>query len=151
MKWTSKHIKQYSEAQEYVDTIILPLVPFTFLGEESGKKALQNEVMSIFVNEIEQKLTGRLIQFPHYLYLPSKELEHEVERVNEWIDQNKNEFLEHIILLTFDSTWKKVEQDLKGSLLWVPAMYSGDIHSKEVSQMINDQINELIQLIQSYW
>jgi len=151
LKWISKHIEQYEDAKEYVDTIILPLVAFDFSSSETEKKALQNEIMSIFANEIEQKLTGRVIQFPHYHYLSSKELVAEVERLNQWIEKSTNEYVKHIILLTFDSTWKKYEEDIEGKLLWVPAMYSGDIQSKEVTQIMNDQIKELIQLIQNYW
>lgn len=151
MKWTSKQVKQYEEAKEYVDTLIIPLVPFDFLGEDSSKTALQNEVMTIFVGEIEQNLTGRIFQFPHYFYLENKNLADEVTRINEWIINNNNEFIKHVILLTFDSSWKKFEEDLEGDLLWVPAIYSGDLESKETREIMGDQINELIKLIQSYW
>lgn len=151
MKWKSKQVKQYEEAKEYVDTIILPLVPFEFLGEDAAKTALQNEIMTIFVREIEQNLTGRVFQFPQYYYLKDKDLSQEVDRLNKWIQTNQNEWIEHVILLTFDSQWKQFEKDLKGTLLWVPAMYSGDLESEEVTNIMNDQIKELIKLIQSYW
>jgi len=151
LKWTNKHIKQFKEAEEYVDTVLTPLVPFTLQGKDAEKKALQYEVMTIFANEIEQKLTGRLFQFPHYIYESSADLHDETERLNDWINKNNNEYFKHHILLTFDASWRKTEKYLEGNLLWIPAMYSGDIYSKEVTQMMQDQINEIIELIQSYW
>lgn len=151
MKWVKKDIEQFKEIEEFVDTIILPLVPFDFFGKEAAKKALQNEIMTIYVNEIEQKLKGRIIQFPHYTYLAEGNIEEEVSRINDWIIKNEKEHIKHILLLTFDSSWRKYEADIKGTLLWVPAMYSGNIYSEEVSRMMSDQINELISLIQSYW
>lgn len=151
MKWHSKDIKQYSKAKEFVDTLFIPLIPFHLSSGDVEKRALQNEVMSIYANEIEQSLTGRVMLVPHYYYLSSKDLQLEVERLNEWIQSTNNELFKHVFLLTFDSTWRKFEQQLDGTLIWLPGMYSGKIYSEEVTQMISDQVEELIELIRSYW
>lgn len=151
MKWISEHIEQFHEAEEYIDTFILPLIPFDLLGKDAKKKAFQNELMNIYVNEIEQQLKGRLMQFPNYYYVESKDLTDEVQRLNQWIKRNKNEYLEHEILLTFDSRWRKYEKEINGVLLWIPGLSSGDIHSNEIKKMMKDQINEIIKLIREYW
>lgn len=151
MKWTSEDMKQYMKAKEYVDTLFIPLIPFQLSDDHAEKSAFQNEVMSIYANEIEQNLTGRVLFLPHYFYVSNKDLSLEAERLHDWIMSSQNETFEHVFLLTFDSTWRKYENQLDATLLWLPGMHSGNIYSKEVAQIITDQVEELIELIRSYW
>lgn len=152
MRWRKIDLEKYVQAKEYVDTILLPLVPFR-LGndEEAQKNSFQEEVMDIFAHEIEQELSGRVMLIPSYYYLKNEAKETEAERINQWVEDAKLQPFQHIVLLTFDSAWKKVEQELHGNLLWLPGMQTGDFQSKEMQQLIRDQIGQLSEIIRSYW
>src|SRR5699024_9240547 len=51
------------------------------------KDSFQREVLTIYENEIEKELSGRILLTPtyHYLKVENMNMENEVERLNEWI------------------------------------------------------------------
>lgn len=152
LKWTKTHIKQYVQAKEYIDTMIIPVIPFHISQEEKlTASAFQSEIINIFMNELEKELTGRVMLTPSYYYVKEASKEAEVMRLNTWYAEAKKQPFEHIFFLTNDSTWKKSEKDLEGSLLWLPGISSGDIHTKEMHTMIRGQVEQVSELIRSYW
>src|SRR5690554_2786837 len=124
-------MKQYIQAKEYIDTLIIPLVPFHLSNDqEIATHAFQTEVLSSFSLELEKELSGRVMLTPNYYYLKSVEKEDESVRIQNWVDDSKTQPFNHVFFLTFDATWKKHEPDLPGVLLWLPSMLTGDIHSE---------------------
>lgn len=152
MRWSKEDLEKFIPAKEYVDTLILPLLPFQLTEEDDlGKMAFQCEVLTIFVTELEKELAGRVLLTPSYYYNKKASKKAEVERVNGWVDDALNQPFEHVFFITFDAKWKKEEKDLKGSLLWLPSNHSVGINSKEMVMIIRDQVAEVGELIRSYW
>lgn len=152
MKWSKKDIKKYINAKEYIDTILVPLIPFHLSNDNDLEKiTFQGELLSIFSNEIEKELAGRVLLTPKYHYLKSARKEDEVERINTWIEDIHKQPFTHLFFITYDSGWKKSEQALNGNLLWLPGIHSGDLHSKEMQAVIRDQVEQVVDLIRSYW
>lgn len=152
MKWDKEDLEKFIQAKEYVDTLLIPLLPFQ-LAENADitKMAFQCEVLSIFVNELEKELTGRVLLTPSYFYNKKATKENEVLRINSWVEDALNQPFQHVFFITFDSTWKKEEKKLNGSLLWLPSNHSVGINSKEMVMIIRDQVEEVGELIRSYW
>ncbi len=152
MKWFQNDLQKYGQAKEYIDTLLIPLQGFHFSeNDDLMKDAFHREVLSIFANEIEKELSGRLMLAPTYFYLKSSDLEVEINRLNEWIsDMQRQPFLT-IFLMTFDNVWKKAEKDLHANLLWLPGLKPMDINSKEAVTIIRNQIEQISELIRSYW
>ncbi|AXI09339.1 DUF2487 family protein [Oceanobacillus sp. 143] len=150
MRWRSSDLNQYENAKQYVDTIIIPCMPF-HMDANSEKLAFQNELLTIFASEIEKVLAGRVMLMPTYSYLKSAEKEAEIRRINAWITDIKKQPFTSIFLLTLDAAWKKNEQALDGHLLWLPSVQSGNLQSNEMKAVIRDQVNQIIELIRSYW
>lgn len=152
MKWNKEDMDKYITAKEYVDTLILPLVPFNLSNDQKiVDQAFQNEVISIFSREIERVLTGRVLLTPNYYYSPIEDKEKEVERINSLVEDAKEQPFTHVMFLTFDLGWKKREELLNGNLIWLPAIQSGDLQSTEVRSLIRDQVNQVAEMIRSYW
>lgn len=152
MKWRNKDLAQYVQAKEYIDTIIIPLIPFQMnLDDELEKDAFQSEALNLFVNELEKELSGRILVTPNYHYLKGMQLDSEVERVNEWTHNIKEQPFQHVFFITFDMKWKKLERDLEGSLIWLPGFQSGDLHSQEWNQRLREQVKDIKELIRSFW
>jgi len=152
MRWIKSDLERYIGAKEYIDTLLVPLLPFEFSADANlTKNAFQMEILTIFLNELEKELTGRLILSPSYHYLKKANKEEEIERLNHWILDAQEQPFEHIFFVTFDSSWKKEEQAIHGNLLWLPGTHSGDIQSKESVAMIRDQVEQVSELIRSYW
>lgn len=152
MRWIKNDLERYVEAKEYIDTLLVPVLPFEFSASANlAKNAFQIEVLSIFLNELEKELSGRVVLSPDYHYLKSSLKEDEIQRLNNWISDAKKQPFEHVFLVTFDSTWKKEENTLDGILLWLPGTHTGDIQSEETATMIREQVEQVSELIRSYW
>lgn len=152
MKWTSEDLQKYVEAKEYIDTAIIPVLGFQMLDEKVlEKEAFQKEVLSIYANEIEKELSGRILLTPPYNYIKSNDLTDEIGRLNKWIEHIQEQPFTSIFILTFDNQWKKNEKDLNGELLWFPSVQTGNVKSEETIKMIRNQVEQISELIRSYW
>lgn len=152
LKWFQNDLQKYAQAKEYIDTLLIPLQGFHLSEDENlTKDAFQREVLSIYANEIEKELSGRLMLAPTYFYLKSADQEAEISRLNEWIVDVQKQPFTTVFLMTFDNSWKKVERELDGNLLWLPGMKPTDIQSKEAVTVIRNQIEQISELIRSYW
>ncbi|HLR79971.1 MAG TPA: YpiF family protein [Bacillota bacterium] len=152
MKWTKKDMTQYMEAKEYIDTIVIPLLPFQIAKDkESTKYASQGEVLLLLTNELERELSGRMMLIPNYSYLTSTDKSEEIDRINAFVNNIQEQPFSHIFFLTFDSGWKKFEQSLQGNLLWIPSVPSEDLYSSATHAMVKDQVSQVSELIRSYW
>jgi len=151
VRWTEKDIKQYLPEKEYIDTLLIPMIPFDPASDQMmGKQAFQREINQIFTNLIEKEYRGRIFLAPEYYYI-SGAAETEVSRLNSWISQFRKQPFTHVFLLTFDAKWKKHEDELTGKLLWVPAIQSGNIQSTETQSFVKEQAGQISELIQAYW
>jgi len=152
VKWLSEDLNKYVQAKEYIDTLIIPLETF-HLSQEADleKDAFLREVLGIYTNEIEKELSGRVLLAPAYTYLKSSDLKNEAERLNAWIYDSKSQPFASIFAVTFDNGWKKVEKHLDCDLLWLPGMKRGNIHSDESVRLIRSQVEQISELIRSYW
>ncbi|ASN05517.1 DUF2487 family protein [Virgibacillus necropolis] len=152
MQWVKKDLLQYIQAKEYVDTTIVPLTPFHLSNDtELPKSGFQGEALSIFINQIERDLAGRVMLTPNYTYLKNADKQQEVARLNEWVEDVASQPFNHTFFITFDSKWKKHESMLNGTLLWLPGLQSGDLYAKEMHSVIHDQVTQINELIRSYW
>ncbi|MFC4557377.1 DUF2487 family protein [Virgibacillus kekensis] len=152
MKWIEKDLEQYIKAKEYVDTVIVPLLPFQLSTDTAmGKDAVQREALVVFLQELEKELTGRVMVTPEYNYLKSAAKEQEIERMHTWIRELQSQPFHHIFYITNDSSWKKKEQSIEGTLLWMPGSTKGSVKSKEMQAVIQGQVEQVSELIKSYW
>lgn len=152
MKWSKEDIQKYLPAKEYIDTVILPLQAFQFNDDVNmDKDAFQLEVLNIYAKEIEKELSGRVMLAPTYFYTASADADSEINRLNTWVAEMLNQPFKEIFLFTFDNAWKKYERDLNAHVLWFPGMKTGDIHTKEASTLIRNQVEQISELIRSYW
>ena len=61
MKWRKADLQTYFQSKEYIDSIVVPLVPFGIANdEESEKAAIQAEMITLLSHELEKELTGRM-------------------------------------------------------------------------------------------
>ncbi|WP_053219408.1 YpiF family protein [Virgibacillus senegalensis] len=152
MQWNKQDVGQYFTAEEYIDTLLVPLMPVTFTNQQEMKKsAAQLETATIFVKEMEKEFKGRIFLMPSYHYMASQDLSEEVSRLNDWTEKASERPFRHIFYFSFDPHWKKQERNLNGNLLWLPAIQSEDIQSKETQTILKNQINQLTDLIKTYW
>lgn len=152
MKWYKDDIQKYLTAKEYIDTAIIPLQAFHLSDDNNVEQdAFKQEVLQIYAKEIEKELSGRVLLTPTYHYLKSADLSMEMNRLKDWISDIEKQPFKEIFIFTFDTAWKKLEKELPCNLIWFPGMKTGNIRSEEANKLIRNQVEQISELIRSYW
>lgn len=152
MRWNANDLEMYKKEKQYIDTLVVPLIPISFtMNQKTSDLAFKGEVLSILMGELERELHGRVFLTPSFTYLQSKSLKGEINRLNQWIESILEQPFKHIFLISHDAHWKKDEQDLKGSYVWISNIPSTPLDSEETKRFINGQLEQLVDLFQTYW
>ncbi|MGE7587625.1 YpiF family protein [Peribacillus sp. NPDC101480] len=148
MKWTAKDLDMYLQSKEYVDTVLIPLVPLSFRGQMKQTGSM-NEFLTILSLEIEKQMKGRILLLPTFHYL-SGELD-KVERLKRWANEVKENNFEHVFFLTSDFEWKKEERELENNLVWIPAIPLEGLEIEQAREMINQQVLQILDIFSYNW
>ncbi|MCG1023056.1 YpiF family protein [Sutcliffiella horikoshii] len=150
MKWTSKDITQYVQAKEYIDTVIIPLMPISF-SDNIKTIASHGEYINILSHELERQFKGRVILLPSYTYIESDLPENKVNQLNNLSLHIKKDNIKHVFLMTSDASWSQSEQELEGKLVRLPAIPLEDMEEKYKKKIIQDQMNQLLPMFIQKW
>ncbi|MEY8733318.1 YpiF family protein [Peribacillus frigoritolerans] len=148
MKWTAKDLDMYMQSKEYVDTVLIPLVPLSFKGQMKQTGSM-NEFLTILSLEIEKQMKGRILLLPTFHYL-SDEMD-KVERLKRWANEVKENNFEHVFFLTSDFEWKKEERELENNLVWIPAIPLEGLEIEQAREMINHQVLQILDIFSYNW
>ncbi|ASS96404.1 YpiF family protein [Peribacillus simplex] len=148
MKWTAKDLDMYMQSKEYVDTVLIPLVPLSFKGQMKQTGSM-NEFLTILSLEIEKQMKGRILLLPTFHYL-SGEMD-KVERLKRWANELKENDFEHVFFLTSDFEWKKEERELENNLVWIPAIPLEGLEIEQAKEMINQQVLQILDIFSYNW
>jgi hypothetical protein len=148
MKWTAKDLDMYMQSKEYVDTVLIPLVPLSFKGQMKQTGSM-NEFLTILSLEIEKQMKGRILLLPTFHYL-SDEMD-KVERLKRWANEVKENNFEHVFFLTSDFEWKKEERELENNLVWIPAIPLEGLEIEQAREMINQQVLQILDVFSYNW
>ncbi|WHY54906.1 YpiF family protein [Peribacillus simplex] len=148
MKWTAKDLDMYMQSKEYVDTVLIPLVPLSFKGQMKQSGSM-NEFLTILSLEIEKQMKGRILLLPTFHYL-SDEMD-KVERLKRWANEVKKNDFEHVFFLTSDFEWKKEERELENNLVWIPAIPLEGLEIEQAREMINQQVIQILDIFSYNW
>jgi hypothetical protein len=148
MKWTAKDLDMYMQSKEYVDTVLIPLVPLSFKGQMKQTGSM-NEFLTILSLEIEKQMKGRILLLPTFHYL-SDEMD-KVERLKRWANEVKENNFEHVFFLTSDFGWKKEERELENNLVWIPAIPLAGLEIEQAREMINQQVLQILDIFSYNW
>ncbi|MCP3025867.1 DUF2487 family protein [Halobacillus sp. A5] len=151
MQWTKSDMELYVLEKEYVDTLVIPLIPlYTEVDSTIVNGAFQRELNHLTTHLLEKDYRGRILLAPDYNYI-AENYEEEIRRINQWIEKFNNQPAAHVFLFTFDTKWKRWEKELKGHLLWIPSMSDRNLHSSETRSYVKEQVLQMSELIKAYW
>lgn len=150
MKWVPEDMEMFLKAKEYIDTVVIPLYPISF-GDDVKQSANMTEFINLLATQLERQFKGRLILLPGFPYLKNKDNNKSLNDVLEWENRLKDEEFKHIFYVTSDSDWKMVEQQLSGSLIWLPALPLEHMDDKQKNSILMDQVKQLVNLFTQKW
>ncbi|MCK1991309.1 YpiF family protein [Peribacillus muralis] len=148
MRWTAKELDMYSQSKEYVDTVLISLVPLSF-GGEMKQTGSMNEFLTILSLEIEKQMKGRILLMPSFQYLHNEK--DKVERLKHWANEAKENNFKHVFFLTSDYEWKKDERELENHLIWIPAIPLENLEIDQARGMIGQQVLQILDIFTYNW
>lgn len=150
MRWTSKEIEMFEKAREYVDTIVLPLFPLSF-DEKMKQTASMTEFIQLLSLQLERKFKGRLILPPGFAYLKSAGLDELEEQLVKWEKVLYENGFKHVYFLTSDIDCKKIENNLSGTIIWLPTLPLAQMDERSRNTVIEDQVAQLVEIFVQNW
>lgn len=150
MKWISQDIDMYIKSKEYVDTAVLPLFPVS-LGDDIKQTAAMSEFISLLSIQLERQFRGRLVMLPGYSYLKSFTEDKLVDDIKLWEKELLAKGFKHVFYLTSDSSWKTIESQFDGGLIWLPSLPLEHMDEQYKNTILDDQVKQLLQLFLQKW
>ncbi len=150
MRWVSQEIDMYIKSKEYVDTAIMLLLPVSF-ENDMKQTASMSEFISLLGLQIERQFRGRVLMLPSHSYLKSLAADKLVSDVRVWEENLFVEGFKNIFYLTSDSFWRSYEDQLEGSLIWLPSLPLEHIDESTRNSILDDQVKQLVSLFLQKW
>jgi hypothetical protein len=150
MKWTPQDIETYLNAKEYVDTAVVPLLSVS-IGGEMKQSASAGEFITLLTGYLERQFTGRLLLLPPFTYLKSKNGESTISDLKDWeADLVKGE-VKHIFYITSEIDWRSWEEELTGTVIWLPSIPLEHMNESQKLSVIDSQVKQLLDLFTQKW
>lgn len=150
MKWNPKDIEMYLSAKEYVDTVVLPLLPVSF-GEDMKQAVSMTEFVNLLGVQLERQLKGRLFMLQGFSYLRNSSEERRLKDLMYWEEKLFKEGFKHVVYITCDSDWKKTEGEMAGTLIWMPSLPLESMDENYKTSIIEDQVKQLLTILTQEW
>lgn len=150
MKWIPQDIETYLNAKEYVDTAVVPIFSVS-MGGEMKQSAAAVEFITLLTGYLERQFTGRLILFPPFTYLNSKNCESNLSDLKEWETSLTEGEIKHIFYITSEIDWRAREEELNGTVIWLPSIPLEHMNDTQKLAVIDSQVKQLLGLFTQKW
>ncbi|MEI5907200.1 YpiF family protein [Bacillus spongiae] len=150
MNWNVADIEQYINEQEYIDTVVIPLVPITF-GQGMKNNASQMEFINILTQQLERQFKGRLLLLPNFTYVEEVDKLTNKEMLQTFVSHLKALPLKHVLYVTSDKVWKSYENELEGECIWIPAIPLDNMDDQYKRSIMEDQVKQLLNIFIQKW
>lgn len=148
MKWNVQDVELYHQVKEYVDTVLVPLVPISF-DDQMKQLATKSFFLSNLSMEIEKKFKGRIFLTPTFYYVNGDQKK--ADSLQNWVIELKQTNFNHIYFLSFDKSWEKEEENLTGSFLLIPPVSMDNLEMEQIHEMLKQQSCQLIDIFTNKW
>ncbi|WP_338749664.1 YpiF family protein [Bacillus sp. FJAT-52991] len=150
MNWNGKDTEMFQQQKEYIDTVIMPLVPISF-DSDMKQAASQYEFIQLLTMLLEKQFKGRMLLVPPFSYMKKQSGEEKVAAINEWVDEFDHAGFKHKFFFTSDSDWKLVEDQMEGTLIWVPSVPLEHMEDSYKYSLIEEQAKQFVNIIVQKW
>ncbi|MEH7441688.1 YpiF family protein [Bacillus sp. JJ1122] len=148
MKWVAADIEMYQKAAEYVDTAIIPLMPVSF-DRDMKQSASMAEFIGILTGQLEKQFKGRIFLLPAFVYI--KGHSGNLKTLQEWEKTLLDKQFKHLFFVTSDSSWRQLENEISGTLLWLPSLPLEHMQDQQKVSIVEDQVKQLLTLFTEKW
>jgi len=151
VKWTAKEVSTFIEQKQYIDTVLIPLLPISF-GNSAKESANSTEFIQLLVSRLEHQFKGRILLLAGVPYIQDSSLVEKEQLIHSWkVFLEEQENFKHIIFLSTDSNWKTISELNEDLFLWTPSVPLEHLEEKYRQSIIDDQVKQLLNFFIQKW
>ena len=115
------------------------------------QSATASEFITLLTGHLERQFTGRLLLLPPFTYLKSQNGENTINDLKDWeASLEKGEF-SHIFYITSEIDWRKREEELTGTVIWLPSIPLEHMSDSQKLAVVDSQVKQLLDLFTEKW
>jgi hypothetical protein len=153
MKWLAEDLDVFQREKEYIDTVLIPLVPIKW-GDQMGSVAREGRFSLILAELLERELKGRVILSPPFTYLKSDSLEETKHTLKRWLREIQGAGVKYIVTLTSDVDWKTGLSEPQGEgveTIWLPAVPVDHMTPQHQQDFLDETVGNLLKQMAQFW
>jgi hypothetical protein len=146
MNWTSNDMNTYLSQQDYIDTLVVPLVKVETKKDNMKTSASSTEFVMHLASLIETQFKGRMMFTPPFAYTTATDLQQMAETtLREFSDTT----FKHVFYLTTDHAWMSMA--LPGQVIWLPSIPLENMDASLRQSILEDQLRQALPIITEQW
>jgi len=150
VRWTAQDFSTFTLSKEYIDTVLIPMVPISF--DERGKDAANgSEFIQMIAVEIERQFKGRILLLPSFVYFLNFSDQDKKMLLTKWHHELTKKSFKHLFFISSDQSWKSIVEELKGELIWIPSIPLEHLDGTNKMAIIDNQVKQLLNLFVEKW
>lgn len=146
MNWTAKDMDTYLQQEEYIDTLIVPLLKVETVSGTMKSSASSSEFLMHLTTFIETQFKGRMMLMPPFAYTQSMDLTEMGATLSG--DLSVAPF-KHVFFLTTDAAWTSIKVD--GEVIWLPLIPLENMEPQLRKTIIEDQLRQVLPRFTQKW
>ncbi|MFC3882708.1 YpiF family protein [Bacillus songklensis] len=150
MKWITEDVDMFLKERDYVDTVLIPMIPLDFKTNVKSTAAMGEYIFAL-TQEMERQFKGRVMLLPSFTYLKGENVQTYKNEIVKWVQHLQEQGFQHIFLMTSDNEWREIELELQSMLLWLPALPLENLDAQYKFKVIQEQVKQLIPLFIDKW
>ncbi|HET6871896.1 MAG TPA: DUF2487 family protein [Sporolactobacillaceae bacterium] len=153
MKWLAEDLDVFQREKEYIDTVLLPLVPIQW-GEHMSSVVREGRFSLLLSEQLERELKGRVILSPAFTYLKANSFEDTMRQLEAWLNEIQRAGVKSIVTLTSDVDWKIhiSEKQTEGVRhIWLPAVPLEHMNPQSQQDFLDEMVGSVLKQIAEVW
>ena len=146
MNWNAKDMDTYLQQKEYIDTLLVPLLPIETNPENMKSSSSSTEFLMHLATFIEAQFKGRMMLLPPFTYTQSTDLQVMGDTLAKDLELMA---FKHVFYLTTDRGWTNV--DVSGELIWLPSIPLESMDKQLRTSIIEDQLRQVLPTLTKKW
>ena len=146
MNWNAKDMDTYLQQKEYIDTLLVPLLPIATSPENMKSSSSSTEFLMHLSTFIEAQFKGRMMLLPPFTYTQSTDLQVMGKTLAKDLELMG---FKHVFYLTTDRDWTDV--DVTGELIWLPSIPLESMDKQLRTSIIEDQLRQVLPTLTKKW
>ena len=149
MRWVAKDAKTIFEEREFIDTLLIPIVPIS-LKQDGKEAANENEFIQLVTMQIEKQFKGRVFLMPPLTYFKTETEDEKTALYDYWERNIKAENFKHVFFMTSENSWQTIIHS-KFKCIWIPSIPLEHLEDTYKDSIIESQVKQILNIFIKTW